>query len=259
MNSNASSAAAQADFAACTDPAALENAKARYLGKAGALTELLKSLGKLSAAERPAAGARINAAKVDAGGGARCAARRARRGEARGAARGRSARRVAARARRRSRRTASGHAHARADGIAVPLARLRGRRRPRNRGRLPQLHRAQHAGEPSGAVDARHVLRRRRPRAAHAHLAHPGAVHGNARAADQDHRAGPRLSRRQRCHAFADVPSGRGPVDRRGRLVRGPEGRGRRVPAPASSSATTSRCASARRSSRSPSRRPRST
>jgi phenylalanyl-tRNA synthetase alpha chain len=57
-------AAAKNDFAACTDPAALENAKARYLGKSGALTELLKSLGKLSAAERPAAGARINAAKV---------------------------------------------------------------------------------------------------------------------------------------------------------------------------------------------------
>ena len=46
------------------DPAALENAKARFLGKAGALTDLLKSLGKLAAAERPAAGARINAAKV---------------------------------------------------------------------------------------------------------------------------------------------------------------------------------------------------
>jgi phenylalanyl-tRNA synthetase alpha chain len=57
-------AAAKADFAACTDPAALENAKARYLGKSGALTELLKSLGKLSADERPAAGAKINAAKA---------------------------------------------------------------------------------------------------------------------------------------------------------------------------------------------------
>src|SRR5206468_1732253 len=57
-------AAAEAEFTACADPAALENAKARYLGKAGALTELLKSLGKLPAADRPAAGARINAAKV---------------------------------------------------------------------------------------------------------------------------------------------------------------------------------------------------
>src|SRR5215218_6660761 len=56
---------ARSDFEACTDSAALENAKARYLGKAGALTELLKGLGKLSAAERPAAGAAINVAKQE--------------------------------------------------------------------------------------------------------------------------------------------------------------------------------------------------
>jgi phenylalanyl-tRNA synthetase alpha chain len=57
-------ATALAEFDACTDPAALENAKAKYLGKAGALTEQLKSLGKLPAGERAAAGARINAAKA---------------------------------------------------------------------------------------------------------------------------------------------------------------------------------------------------
>ncbi len=56
---------ARTEFAACSDPAALENAKARYLGKTGALTELLKGLGKLSAAERPAAGAAINVAKQE--------------------------------------------------------------------------------------------------------------------------------------------------------------------------------------------------
>ena len=56
---------ARADFAGCADAAALENAKAKYLGKAGALTELLKGLGKLSAAERPAAGAAINVAKQE--------------------------------------------------------------------------------------------------------------------------------------------------------------------------------------------------
>jgi phenylalanyl-tRNA synthetase alpha chain len=50
-------------FAGITDAAQLEQAKARYLGKAGALTGLLKTLGKLPAAERPAMGARINAAK----------------------------------------------------------------------------------------------------------------------------------------------------------------------------------------------------
>jgi phenylalanyl-tRNA synthetase alpha chain len=55
--------AARDEFAQCADPAWLENAKAKYLGKAGALTELLKGLGKLGAAERPAAGAAINAGK----------------------------------------------------------------------------------------------------------------------------------------------------------------------------------------------------
>ena len=50
-------------FAGIADAAQLEQAKARYLGKAGALTELQKSLGKLSPAERPAMGARFNAAK----------------------------------------------------------------------------------------------------------------------------------------------------------------------------------------------------
>jgi phenylalanyl-tRNA synthetase alpha chain len=51
------------EFAASADPAALENAKAKYLGKAGALTSLLKALGKLPADERASHGARINAAK----------------------------------------------------------------------------------------------------------------------------------------------------------------------------------------------------
>jgi len=55
--------AAQADFAAAATPADLENAKARYLGKAGRVTELLKSLGSLSIEERKARGAEINAIK----------------------------------------------------------------------------------------------------------------------------------------------------------------------------------------------------
>jgi phenylalanyl-tRNA synthetase alpha chain len=50
-------------FAAINEAAQLEQAKARYLGKAGALTELQKSLGKLAPADRPAMGARFNAAK----------------------------------------------------------------------------------------------------------------------------------------------------------------------------------------------------
>jgi phenylalanyl-tRNA synthetase alpha chain len=58
-------ASALAEFAACNDPAALENCKAKFLGKSGQLTESLKGLSKLSATERPAAGARINQAKSE--------------------------------------------------------------------------------------------------------------------------------------------------------------------------------------------------
>ncbi|MBA2484444.1 MAG: phenylalanine--tRNA ligase subunit alpha [Nitrosomonas sp.] len=41
----------------------LEQVKARYLGKGGVLTELLKGLGKLAAEDRPIMGSRINQAK----------------------------------------------------------------------------------------------------------------------------------------------------------------------------------------------------
>ncbi len=50
-------------FALISDEAELEQVKARYLGKEGSLTVLLKGLGKLTAEERPAAGARINQVK----------------------------------------------------------------------------------------------------------------------------------------------------------------------------------------------------
>ena len=56
-------AESQIDFNACADMPALENAKAKYLGKTGALTDALKGLGKLSNEERPAAGAAINVVK----------------------------------------------------------------------------------------------------------------------------------------------------------------------------------------------------
>jgi phenylalanyl-tRNA synthetase alpha chain len=56
-------AEAVALFAAIADPAELEQAKARFLGKQGALTERLKGLGKLPPEEKRAAGARINEAK----------------------------------------------------------------------------------------------------------------------------------------------------------------------------------------------------
>lgn len=56
-----SQARAAIDVAA--DPAALDLVRVDYLGKKGKITALLKGLGKLSADQRPAAGAAINAAK----------------------------------------------------------------------------------------------------------------------------------------------------------------------------------------------------
>jgi len=54
---------ALAEIAASGDLAALDDVRVRWLGKKGVLTEQLKALGALAAAERPAAGQRINDAK----------------------------------------------------------------------------------------------------------------------------------------------------------------------------------------------------
>ncbi|HYM47819.1 MAG TPA: phenylalanine--tRNA ligase subunit alpha [Burkholderiaceae bacterium] len=54
---------ARTAFAAAMRPAALENEKARYLGKSGAITERLKTLAKLTPEQKREAGASINAAK----------------------------------------------------------------------------------------------------------------------------------------------------------------------------------------------------
>ncbi|MFT7373288.1 MAG: phenylalanyl-tRNA synthetase alpha chain, partial [Oleiphilaceae bacterium] len=43
----------------------LDQVRVEYLGKRGQITQLLKSLGKIDAKERPAAGAKINEAKQD--------------------------------------------------------------------------------------------------------------------------------------------------------------------------------------------------
>ena len=54
---------ASSDIEAASDLKALEELRVHYLGKKGLVTEQLKSLGKLSAEERPAAGQRINEVK----------------------------------------------------------------------------------------------------------------------------------------------------------------------------------------------------
>jgi len=54
---------ARAEFARAATPAELEDAKARFLGKAGRITEQLKALGALPAEQKKARGAEINLAK----------------------------------------------------------------------------------------------------------------------------------------------------------------------------------------------------
>lgn len=54
---------AKTAFDAISDPDALEQVKARYLGKSGRITELLKGLAKLPPEEKKAAGAAINKVK----------------------------------------------------------------------------------------------------------------------------------------------------------------------------------------------------
>jgi phenylalanyl-tRNA synthetase alpha chain len=62
-------ARALADFAAAGDPASLENAKARYLGKSGELSVFRATLGALPVEKRKEAGAAFNAAKERLEGG----------------------------------------------------------------------------------------------------------------------------------------------------------------------------------------------
>ncbi|HPA90857.1 MAG TPA: phenylalanine--tRNA ligase subunit alpha, partial [Quisquiliibacterium sp.] len=54
---------ARAAVAASADPAALANAKARFLGKDGAVTQRMKALGKLSGEERSRVGKELNQVK----------------------------------------------------------------------------------------------------------------------------------------------------------------------------------------------------
>ncbi|MDR3323638.1 MAG: phenylalanine--tRNA ligase subunit alpha [Zoogloeaceae bacterium] len=63
-NLDAIVAEAKALFASIADPDALEQAKARFLGKSGQITERLKGLAKLAQEEKKSAGAAINRAKA---------------------------------------------------------------------------------------------------------------------------------------------------------------------------------------------------
>ena len=103
---------------------------------------------------------------------------------------------------------------------------------------LSQLRGAQHPRASSGAGDARHLLFRRRPPAAHPHLAGADSGHGRAGAAAQDHRPRAGLSLRLRPDPHPDVPSGRRAAGGRAGQLRRPQGRALRLSDAIFSSAT---------------------
>ena len=94
-------------------------------------------------------------------------------------------------------------------------------------------------------------------RYAQAHAQRHAGAAADARGARD--RAGPHLPRRQRRHAFADVPPVRRPVDRRERQLQGPEVRVQRLPAPVLRDRRAAGALPPAASSPSPNPRPRST
>ena len=188
--------AAQSAFDAAPTPAELENAKARFLGKAGQLTELMKGLGELSVEQKKTRGAAINKAKEQV----EALLQERREAIIRGAfwkpGWGRRRSTSPFRDEGASRRGPSRHPYPGSAFEAILVSWVRCRRWSRDRNRLVQFHRAQSAAEPFRAVNARHILCRGRSAALHSSYAHQpdaGALHPNARAgsaADQGHRAG---------------------------------------------------------------------
>jgi phenylalanyl-tRNA synthetase alpha chain len=142
-------------IAAATDLDALEALRVEFLGKQGSISGLLKTLGAMSPEERQTQGVAIQAlrgsvtdalAERKAAGGRRAGARwPPRRSTCPARARG-----------------AAGSVHP-VSQVMDELAEIFADwalpcQRAGDRGRLAQFHRAQHAREPSGARDARHLL-----------------------------------------------------------------------------------------------------
>ncbi len=238
---------AQAAFAAISDPDALEQVKAHFLGKSGQITELLKGLGKLPPEEKKAAGAAINVAKtaVEAALNARREAIRKAALEARlaeealdvtlpGRAEARGGLHPVTRTLERIEALFRSIGFEVADGpeIEEDFFNFTALNTPEDHP-ARSMHDTFYLQNPDGTVADKVLLRTHtspiQARYMQAHVAKYGATGKNAR--NPHHCAGPRLSRRFRCDAFADVPPGRRPVGGRGRVLCRPQGRDRRFPA----------------------------
>jgi ribosomal protein L20 len=221
-----------AAFAATDDPDTLEQVKARFLGKSGQITELLKGLGK-AAARRKRLPARDQSRQGSRRDCAECASRAIRkaalearlaeealdvtlpgRGEARGGLHPvtRTLERIEALFRSIGFEVADG------PEIEADFQNFTALN-------TPEDHPARSMHDTFYLQGTRRQGSRRHP-AAHPYQPDPGALHAGAcgslrhletHARNSHHCAGPCLPRRFRCNAFADVSSGRGPVDRRGR------------------------------------------
>ena len=180
--------ALMADIAAAADEQAIEAVRVAALGKKGSVSEMLKTLGAMSAEERQTMGPAINGLKnrvTEA-----LAARRAELREAQPSMRLAAekvdvtlpVRPVAGRARPHP----PDQPGDRRDHRDLRRSRLLGRRRAGHRDRLLQFHGAEFPRRPSGPRDARHVLLPARPGrraqgAAHAYLAGADPHDGGAR------------------------------------------------------------------------------
>ena len=220
----------------------IQDAAADAVARAGLLRRARAPPHRVPRAQGRAAAAAARRRRAAAGG-----ARQGRQGRQPGArgdrgadrppprgGRPRGARRAARRRRRRRHAPGlarpAGRAPAPADPHA-PRARghLRRPRLPRRRGaggrhRRLQLRRPQPRHHAPGAAVVGHVLRRRRHRAAHAHLADAGALDDGPAAAALHRHPGRLLPARQRRHAHPAVPPGRGPGGRRGHHAGRPQG-----------------------------------
>ena len=246
---------------ASPDLPALEQVKAGYLGKSGQLTELLKSLGAMPAEQRKTAGARINEAKqaVEAALKTRRDALQQRRAGS-PAGRRNAGRDPAGTGVGRgglhpvSRTLARIQALFRSIGFEVadgPEIETTSTTSPRSN--IPEDHPARAMHDTFYLARAASVCCARTPRRCRC-----GTCRPTSRRCASSRPAASTAAIRDATHTpmFHQVEGLW--VDER-RQLRRPQGRARRLHAQTSSSATTCRCASARRSFRSPNRRPRST
>ena len=216
----------EAAVAAASSTAELEDVRVRFLGRKAELPNLLRDVGKLPPEERGVG----RQGRQRGAPGARGRGRRARATSSRRSSSRRGSRPTSSTSRCPARPLPpAGHLHVltatrrEIEDVFVGLG-YRVVEGPEIDLAYYNFDALNHAPGPPGARGVGHVLRRRRRRPAHADLADAGARDGAQAAAALHHRPGARLPARQRRHAHAAVPPGRGAGGGRGPDARRPAG-----------------------------------